>query len=82
MKNREIINGAIKIETLNDMIKMWMWLYKHPAHDQNYYVSYVAHLDRPWKNNCAGTTHQGKDRCSLRQSCSTSAQALLFDHFS
>jgi hypothetical protein len=52
MKNKEILNDGIKIEALNDMIKMWMWLYKHPAHDKKYYVSYVADLDRPWKNNC------------------------------
>ena len=52
MKNIEMLNDSMKIEALDDMRKMWMWLYKHPAHDKQYYVSYVANLDRPWKNDC------------------------------
>jgi hypothetical protein len=50
MKNIEMLNDSMKIEALDDMRKMWMWLYKHPAHDKQYYVSYVANLDRPWGN--------------------------------
>ena len=52
MKNIEILDDSTKIEALDDMTKMWMWLYKHPAHDKKYYVSHVANLDRPWKNDC------------------------------
>jgi hypothetical protein len=52
MKNIEILNDSARIEALDDMKKMWMWLYKHPAHDKKYYASYVAKLDRPWKNDC------------------------------
>ena len=41
-----------KIEALKEITKMWTWLYKHPAHDREYYETYVAMLDRPWKNDC------------------------------
>jgi hypothetical protein len=40
------------IDALNEAEKMWIWLYKHPAHDENYYVKHVARLQKPWKNNC------------------------------
>jgi hypothetical protein len=52
MRNIEMLNDSMKIEALDDMRKMWMWLYRHPAHDKQYYVSYVANLDKPWKNDC------------------------------
>ena len=41
-----------KLEALNEATKMWIWLYKHPAHDKKYYVSHVAKLVQPWKNDC------------------------------
>jgi hypothetical protein len=41
-----------KIEALKEATKMWTWLYKHPAHDEKYYVTHVARLSEPWKNNC------------------------------
>ena len=31
---------------------MWTWLYKHPAHDRKYYTTYVAKVEKPWKNDC------------------------------
>ena len=52
MRNIDTLNRLAKIEALDDLTKMWMWLYKHPAHDKKYYVSHVANLDRPWKNDC------------------------------
>ena len=39
-----------KSVALEETTKMWIWLYKHPAHDMKYYVTYVAKLDHPWKN--------------------------------
>lgn len=39
-------------EALNEFRKMWIWLYKHPAQDNKYYVNYVAKPIPPWKNNC------------------------------
>lgn len=41
-----------KIEALNEAMKMWVWLYRHPAQDRKYYMTYVAKLDTPWKNDC------------------------------
>jgi hypothetical protein len=41
-----------KIEALKEITKMWIWLYKHPAHDREYYVTHVAKLAQPWKNYC------------------------------
>jgi len=41
-----------KIEALSEVMKMWTWLYKHPAHDETYYVTHVAKLTKPWRNNC------------------------------
>jgi hypothetical protein len=52
MKHIDMLDNLTKIEALDDLRKMWMWLYKHPAHDIKYYVSHVANLDRPWKNDC------------------------------
>ena len=40
------------IEALKEITTMWTWLYKHPAHDRKYYTTYVAKLDKPWKNDC------------------------------
>ena len=39
-------------EMSKEMVKMWTWLYKHPAHDREYYVTHVAKLSKPWKNLC------------------------------
>lgn len=41
-----------KLEALNEMTKMWIWLYKHPAQDKKYYVTHVAKLEKAWKNDC------------------------------
>lgn len=41
-----------KQEALNEVLKMWTWLYKHPAHDKEYYGTYVSRQTKPWKNNC------------------------------
>ena len=41
-----------KIQALKEIVKMWIWLYKHPAHDRAYYVNHVVKLDKPWKNFC------------------------------
>jgi hypothetical protein len=41
-----------KLEALDEAAKMWIWLYKHPAHDKKYYVTYVAKPEHPWKNDC------------------------------
>jgi hypothetical protein len=41
-----------KIDALNEVMKMWTWLYRHPAQDQKYYVTHVAKLAKPWKNYC------------------------------
>ncbi len=41
-----------RIEALNETAKMWVWLYKHPAQDKKYYVTHVAKLAKPWKNDC------------------------------
>jgi len=35
-----------------EMVKMWTWLYKHPAHDREYYIKHVAKLTKPWSNSC------------------------------
>lgn len=40
------------IEMSKEMLKMWTWLYKHPAHDREYYMTHVAKLSKPWKNLC------------------------------
>lgn len=37
---------------LEEFKKMWDWLYRHPAHDKQYYVKHVAKADPPWKNDC------------------------------
>ena len=37
---------------LEEFKKMWTWLYKHPAHDNKYYVSHVAKPQPAWKNDC------------------------------
>ena len=39
-------------EMSKEMVKMWTWLYKHPAHDREYYITHVAKLNQPWKNLC------------------------------
>ena len=41
-----------RIDAINETEKMWTWLYKHPAHDELYYVKHVAKMQKPWKNNC------------------------------
>jgi hypothetical protein len=40
------------VDRSKEMVKMWTWLYKHPAHDREYYVTHVAKLSKPWKNLC------------------------------
>jgi hypothetical protein len=40
------------LEMATEMVAMWTWLYKHPAHDREYYVTHVAKLAKPWKNLC------------------------------
>jgi hypothetical protein len=39
-------------EAVSEFKKMWTWLYRHPAHDQKYYIKHVAKADQPWKNDC------------------------------
>jgi hypothetical protein len=41
-----------KNEMLKEMVTMWTWLYKHPAHDREYYMTHVLKLAQPWKNLC------------------------------
>ncbi len=37
---------------LQEFRKMWIWLYKHPAHDKKYYVQNVAKPKPVWRNDC------------------------------
>jgi hypothetical protein len=39
-------------EALQELKKMWIWLYQHPAHDKKYYVEHVVKAEPPWKNDC------------------------------
>ena len=41
-----------KLNELKDFAKMWAWLSSHPAHNQDYYMRYVARLDSFWKKSC------------------------------
>lgn len=50
-----------KTEKLQEFHKMWTWLYKHPAHDPQYYVAHVAKPDTPWVNNCPLAITTGED---------------------
>lgn len=40
------------IKELKDFQDMWTWLSSHPAHNQDYYMKYVAKLDAPWRGSC------------------------------
>lgn len=42
----------INPEAVQEFKKMWQWLYSHPAHNQNYYMKYVARIDQPWQREC------------------------------
>lgn len=42
----------VRSEALDEFKKMWIWLYKHPAHDKSYYVKHVAKPDPAWKKDC------------------------------
>lgn len=39
-------------DALKEFKKMWTWLYKHPAHDNKYYVRHVIKPETAWKNDC------------------------------
>ena len=39
-------------EALLEFKKMWTWLYKHPAHDQKYYIKHVIKVDGEWQKDC------------------------------
>ena len=39
-------------DALQEFRKMWIWLYKHPAQERNYYMKYVAKAEPAWKNDC------------------------------
>ena len=41
-----------KENAMEEFKKMWLWLYRHPAHDKNYYVKHVAKPSPPWDNDC------------------------------
>jgi len=41
-----------KTDALQEFTKMWTWLYRHPAHDKQYYVKHVAKPDTAWRNDC------------------------------
>ena len=41
-----------KIHALKEVTAMWTWLYRHPAHDREYYEAHVAKLNQSWKNDC------------------------------
>lgn len=40
------------VDKAKELLKMWTWLYKHPAHDREYYIAHVAKLDKAWSNSC------------------------------
>lgn len=42
----------VRKEALQEFRKMWIWLYKHPAHDKKYYAKHVAKPDPLWKKDC------------------------------
>jgi len=42
----------VRTEALEELKKMWTWLYRHPAHGKKYYVKHVAKADPSWKNDC------------------------------
>lgn len=50
-------------ETLLEFKKMWIWLYKHPAHDQKYYIKHVIKSDSEWQNDCP-VSQQFEGNCS------------------
>ena len=42
----------VTTEALNEFRKMWIWLYRHPAHDKKYYIKHVAKVEGAWRNDC------------------------------
>ncbi len=42
----------MKNTAVEEFKKMWIWLYRHPAHDKKYYVRHVARPLNGWRNNC------------------------------
>jgi len=48
MEGTEMLNKDAAYE----FKKMWTWLYRHPAHDQKYYIKHVAKADEAWKKDC------------------------------
>lgn len=42
----------VNSDALIEFKKMWKWLYSHPAHNQDYYIKYVAQVDPAWQKNC------------------------------
>ena len=52
MKHLGPPDNSLIIEALSHLAQMWTWLYKYPAHDKKYYISHVANLEQPWKNDC------------------------------
>ncbi len=53
----------IQKDKLSNFDKMWTWLYEHPAHDQEYYMEYVAKLDESWENSCPLSNDSTLDNC-------------------
>lgn len=53
----------ITSEALQELKKMWTWLYKHPAHDQKYYIQHVIKADSEWQKDCPLCEHLEGD-CS------------------
>ncbi|MFH0784538.1 MAG: hypothetical protein V2B20_21620 [Pseudomonadota bacterium] len=58
-------------EMAKEMVAMWTWLYKHPAHDREYYVTHVAKMTDPWKNLCP--------LCDLESSGNKCTNCLMID---
>lgn len=44
-------------EAIVEFRKMWTWLYKHPAHDQKYYLKHVMKTDHEWQKDCPLCEH-------------------------
>ncbi len=48
---------------LDNFMKMWTWLYSHPAHDRKYYMRHVAKLNDMWENSCPLSTSPKAHEC-------------------
>jgi hypothetical protein len=53
--HKTIVKGGNTMTGKDELLnfkKMWTWLCGYPAHDREYYMKYVAKLEKPWINSC------------------------------